>query len=70
MRTRLRPRVFGRQRGLCAACGTLAHPVPARELDHIVPLSQGGTHDSTNLQALCRSCHQAKTRREQGYGAA
>ena len=69
MREKMRPRVFGRQRGICAACGSLQSPTPAQELDHIVPLSQGGTHDERNLQGLCRPCHQAKTRREQGYGA-
>lgn len=69
MRHKLRPRVFARQRGICAACGSMHNPVPARELDHIVPLAQGGTHDDRNLQGLCRSCHQTKTAREQGYGA-
>lgn len=41
----------------CRACGQ-----PATEADHIVPISQGGSHDDpANGQALCTSCHQRKT---------
>jgi 5-methylcytosine-specific restriction endonuclease McrA len=31
------------------------------ELDHIVPLIDGGGHDLTNLQTLCTPCHKRKT---------
>ena len=31
------------------------------EVDHIIPLYQGGTNDYENLQALCRNCHGKKT---------
>jgi 5-methylcytosine-specific restriction endonuclease McrA len=34
------------------------------ELDHIVPLADGGTHELSNMQTLCRACHRAKTVRE------
>ena len=34
------------------------------ELDHIVPLIDGGTHDDDNLQTLCTPCHTAKTAEE------
>ena len=27
------------------------------EVHHKVPLSEGGTHEDTNLVALCSSCH-------------
>jgi 5-methylcytosine-specific restriction enzyme A len=47
--------------GRCARCGQLSHPLQA---DHITPVSQGGTHQITNLQALCTPCHRAKTARE------
>lgn len=33
------------------------------DIDHIVPLSEGGTNDVSNLQALCVSCHRVKTLR-------
>lgn len=31
------------------------------DVDHIIPLEQGGTNDIDNLQALCESCHIFKT---------
>jgi 5-methylcytosine-specific restriction protein A len=27
------------------------------EIHHKLPLSEGGTHDRSNLIALCKSCH-------------
>ena len=35
----------------------------APELDHIVPLSKGGTHTWTNVQCLCRECNGWKSDR-------
>lgn len=34
------------------------------ELDHIIPLIDGGTHELANMQTLCVPCHRAKTKRE------
>jgi len=31
------------------------------EVDHIIPLEQGGTNDMVNLQGLCNNCHIFKT---------
>jgi 5-methylcytosine-specific restriction protein A len=40
--------------------------VPAEEIDHIVPISQGGAiWDEANWMAICKSHHSAKTLREQ-----
>ena len=39
---------------------------PAVEVDHIRPLAKGGTDISTNLQGLCKECHDIKTRKEFG----
>jgi 5-methylcytosine-specific restriction endonuclease McrA len=36
------------------------------ELDHIVPLVDGGSHDPENLQTLCTPCHRQKTSKEAG----
>jgi 5-methylcytosine-specific restriction endonuclease McrA len=32
------------------------------EVDHIIPLEQGGAHGKENMQALCPACHIYKTR--------
>ena len=47
--------------------------VPRRslwELDHIVPLVDGGSHDPSNLQTLCTPCHKNKTAQEARQRAA
>lgn len=49
---------------LCEHCQENGHVTPAQEVDHIIPLEQGGTHDEANLQALCKPCHSSKTARE------
>ncbi len=37
----------------------------ARDVDHVVPLRDGGAqYELSNLQPLCRRCHQQKTNRE------
>jgi len=39
---------------------------PATEVDHIVPLVDGGDRlDQANLQATCRACHRSKTASDQ-----
>ncbi len=60
----IRERVLAKEPA-CRHCGD-----PAVEVDHLVPLRLGGTHDRSNLQALCRSCHSAKTASENGFGGA
>lgn len=39
----------------CAYCGGYAEAV-----DHIIPVSRGGTADRTNLTASCRQCNEEK----------
>ena len=41
----------------CVRCGA-----PAQEVDHRVPISQGGDfYDLDGLDSLCRACHKAKS---------
>ena len=50
---------------LCPQCQALGFTVAGAEVDHIVPLSQGGSlMDRANLQHLCRPCHDVKTQRQ------
>lgn len=49
---------------LCRVCVQLGYQTPATMVDHIIPRSQGGGHDESNLQPICKSCHDAKTGRE------
>ena len=64
--TQLRQRVL-RRRPFCVVCERAGVIQLAQELDHIVPLVQGGSRlDEANLQPLCRVCHAAKTAGENG----
>jgi 5-methylcytosine-specific restriction protein A len=53
-----------REEPLCRECAREGRTTAAREIDHIIPRSKGGTEDRDNLQGLCKPCHSAKTMRE------
>lgn len=36
----------------------------ATDVDHILPLKEGGTNDWSNLRSLCHSCHSRRTSRD------
>jgi hypothetical protein len=40
----------------CKVCGS----IESLTLDHVLPLSRGGTDEPDNLQILCRSCNSRK----------
>lgn len=42
---------------LCERCLEEGRLTPVEEVHHILPVSQGGTHDPGNLMSLCQSCH-------------
>lgn len=42
---------------LCEECKKQGKLTPAEEVHHIIPLSQGGGNDESNLMSLCKSCH-------------
>jgi 5-methylcytosine-specific restriction endonuclease McrA len=44
----------------CAMCGKTFTDIIKPTMDHIMPLSKGGKHSSTNIQALCGSCNSKK----------
>jgi 5-methylcytosine-specific restriction endonuclease McrA len=59
-----------RARGFCEECG---HRHSRLECDHVIPRSQGGTHDLSNLRMTCKGpgsckCHERKSAAE-GHAA-
>ena len=66
----LRAKVLERDEYLCRcdACSASSDPLPAHEVDHIVPLSQGGKDNPENLRAINRDCHRIKTAAESAAG--
>jgi 5-methylcytosine-specific restriction endonuclease McrA len=58
---RTRKRILLRDQGVCYVCGRPG----ANQVDHIVPASQGGSDEDSNLGAIHEyPCHAAKTARE------
>lgn len=52
--------VYQRDGGACAYCGSTVGPF---SIDHVVPVSRGGTHDLGNLVVACRRCNSVKGNR-------
>lgn len=53
-----------REHPLCAHCAAQGRVTAAREVDHVIPLADGGADHEGNFQSLCSDCHAAKTARE------
>lgn len=45
----------------CRSCLERGLEVASEEVDHIVPLSEGGKDVRANKQGLCVPCHRAKS---------
>lgn len=56
----IRFEVFKRDSFTCQYCGRSA-PDVLLEVDHIVPVSKGGTDDLLNLVTSCRDCNRGKS---------
>ena len=72
LRTRIewrqwREKVFKRDDYSCNICGNEKDDVPL-EIDHIIPISKGGTDEMDNLQTLCKDCNIGKSDRIVDYG--
>ncbi len=55
----LRKKVLQKTRYRCASCGDKLDMV-RHTIDHIVPISRGGTNDIENLIGLCKVCNEYK----------
>lgn len=57
-----REAIYDRDRGLCHLCG-LPVPWSEYEVDHVVPVARGGSHEMSNLAATHRGCNRHKSAR-------
>ena len=53
-------RVLDRCVGCCHLCGNPG----ATQVDHVIPLAEGGADDETNLAPIHEHCHREKTQAE------
>lgn len=54
----LRPAILLRDEGLCRYCGSRGGTV-----DHVIPISRGGTHHTGNMLGACEPCNTSKGNR-------
>ncbi|NBW17882.1 MAG: HNH endonuclease, partial [Caulobacteraceae bacterium] len=52
---RVRKQVLQRDYNTCHYCGLEANTV-----DHLIPISKGGTDEATNMVAACTQCNSGK----------
>ena len=56
---KLRQRIFERDHYTCQYCGRSA-PDVVLHIDHVIPVSKGGTNDEDNLVTACLQCNVRK----------
>ena len=59
---KVRFEVFKRDKFTCTYCGRKA-PDVVLEVDHIIPVAEGGKNDIMNLTTSCRDCNRGKGKR-------
>jgi hypothetical protein len=59
----LRLFIFERDKFKCVYCGLGAKDDAVLNVDHILPISKGGSNEPNNLQTLCRACNNGKADR-------
>ena len=57
----LRHEVFKRDNYTCCECGAKKEDGATLHIDHIIPVSKGGTDELSNLQTLCADCNLNKS---------
>lgn len=57
--TEVKSRILSKSKSLCACCGQ-ALSLDSMTVEHVVPISRGGSNDLVNLVALCFQCNQSK----------
>lgn len=56
-------RIFDMQNGKCGICSK-RQPIKGMHVDHIKPLSKGGSNWPKNLQLLCERCNKRKAAKD------
>lgn len=59
--TKARAALFLDHKGQCHICGGLIQPGQAWEVEHVIPLAQGGDDEPHNMRPAHAKCHKAKT---------
>ncbi|AZY52228.1 HNH endonuclease [Bordetella avium] len=69
---RMRELILKRDRYVCQCeeCRSTGRVLPATEVDHRIPKSEGGSDDPVNLCAINVDCHKRKTAKESGRARA
>lgn len=60
----LRGAVWAKSNGVCAYCKITMDTRKQFTVDHVIPVSRGGTDDPDNLVACCKSCNSKKHDRD------
>ena len=63
-----RERIRLRDEGLCQACLDRNVVTLGTQVDHVIPLHQGGPDTDANKRLLCEECHAEKTREDYNSG--
>ena len=57
----MRHEVFKRDNYTCVECGAKKEDGVTLHIDHIIPVSKGGSDELSNLQTLCEDCNLNKS---------
>lgn len=58
---KLRFKIFQRDNYTCQYCGRTKSDGAILQIDHIIPISKGGTNDESNLITCCQECNIGKS---------
>lgn len=59
--TALRTFIFNRDKYTCRYCGEFDYQTDSIEIDHLVPISLGGSNHRLNLVVACTNCNRTKS---------
>lgn len=59
VRKGMKRQVYNRQGGKCSMCGDKINYLNIT-VDHVIPISKGGTNTLDNMEAMCYTCNQMK----------